>query len=311
MNSNKIKLLNFILFLDFVIYIFSNLIIFKYSSSTAHSIFTLCIRDIIIFLFSIVLYTYFCNSKISSIILFPKINNKIIKNSIIIGLSFYFVANGINLIFTHIFKFTLKNTVYLNSIYDVYDLGIGFIFYIVIYTIFVEIFFRGILNDAYKFLPYKIKLVLTAFIFAIFFFGLSQFFYGFILGILLMSFFNKVGNIGPVIIASSVVNVLNYVVKLIGKNVMSTGVWRMITVLSKGDIFTDFLFPVIIILLGLIIYSIFEDKIKVKNNGDSKKLSNVTELTFNMGVRNIVDIYFILFLVFSIFILFVSYVFLG
>ena len=126
-----------------------------------------------------------------------------------------------------------------------------------------------------------------------------------------MSFFNKVGNIGPVIIASSVVNVLNYVVKLIGKNVMSTGVWRMITVLSKGDIFTDFLFPVIIILLGLIIYSIFEDKIKVKNNGDSKKLSNVTELTFNMGVRNIVDIYFILFLVFSIFILFVSYVFLG
>ena len=299
MNSNKIKLLNFILFLDFVIYIFSNLIIFKYSPSTEYSIFTLCIRDIIIFLFSIVLYTYFCNSKISSIILFPKINNKIIKNSIIIGLSFYFVANGINLIFTHIFKFTLKNTVYLNSIYDVYDLGIGFIFYIVIYTIFVEIFFRGILNDAYKFLSYKIKLVLT------------EFFYGFILGILLMSFFNKVGNIGPVIIASSVVNVLNYVVKLIGKNVMSTGVGRMITVLSKGDIFTDFLFPLIIILLGLIIYSIFEDKIKVKNNGDSKKLSNVTELTFNMGVRNIVDIYFILFLVFSIFILFVSYVFLG
>lgn len=311
MNSNKIKLLNFILFLDFVIYIFSNLIIFKYSPSTAYSIFTLCIRDIVIFLFSIFLYIYFCNSEISSIILFPRINNKIIKNSIIIGLSFYFVANGVNLIFTNIFKFTLKNTVYLNSIYDVYDLGIGFIFYIVIYTIFVEIFFRGILNDVYKFLPYKIKLVLTAFIFSIFFFGLSQFFYGFILGILLMSFFNKVGNIGPVIIASSVVNVLNYIVKLIGKSIMSSGIRRMSMVLYRGDVFTDFLFPVIIILLGLIICSIFEDKIKVKNNGDSKKLSNVTELTFNMGVRNIIDIYFILFLVFSIFILFVSYVFLG
>lgn len=310
MNSNKIKLLNFILFLDFVIYIFSNLIIFKYSPSTAYSIFTLCIRDIIIFLFSIVLYTYFCNSKISSIILFPKINNKIIKNSIIIGLAFYFVANGINLIFTNIFKFTLKNTVYLNSIYDVYDLGIGFIFYLVIYTIFVEIFFRGILNDAYKFLSYKVKLVLTAFIFAIFFFGLSQFFYGFILGILLMSFLNKVGNIVPVIIASSVVNILNYIVKLIGKNVMSDNIVRIIAS-PKGDIFVDLLFPIIIILLGLIVYSIFQDKIKIKNNSDSKKSSNVTELTFNVNIKSIVDIYFVLFLIFSIFIMVVSYLFLG
>lgn len=310
MNSNKIKLLNFILFLDFVIYIFSNLIIFKYSPSTAYSIFTLCIRDIIIFLFSIVLYTYFCNSKISSIILFPKINNKIIKNSIIIGLAFYFVANGINLIFTNIFKFTLKNTVYLNSIYDVYDLGIGFIFYLVIYTIFVEIFFRGILNDAYKFLSYKVKLVLTAFIFAIFFFGLSQFFYGFILGILLMSFLNKVGNIVPVIIASSVANILNYVVKLIGKNVMSDNIGRIIAS-PKGDIFVDLLFPIIIILLGLIVYSIFQDKIKIKNNSDSKKSSNVTELTFNVNIKSIVDIYFVLFLIFSIFIMVVSYLFLG
>lgn len=310
MNSNKIKLLNFILFLDFVIYIFSNLIIFKYSPSTAYSIFTLCIRDIIIFLFSIVLYTYFCNSKISSIILFPKINNKIIKNSIIIGLAFYFVANGMNLIFTNIFKFTLKNTVYLNSIYDVYDLGIGFIFYLVIYTIFVEIFFRGILNDAYKFLSYKVKLVLTAFIFAIFFFGLSQFFYGFILGILLMSFLNKVGNIVPVIIASSVANILNYVVKLIGKNVMSDNIGRIIAS-PKGDIFVDLLFPIIIILLGLIVYSIFQDKIKIKNNSDSKKSSNVTELTFNVNIKSIVDIYFVLFLIFSIFIMVVSYLFLG
>lgn len=310
MNSNKIKLLNFILFLDFVIYIFSNLIIFKYSPSTAYSIFTLCIRDIVIFLFSIFLYIYFCNSKISSIILFPKINNKIIKNSIIIGLAFYFVANGINLIFTNIFKFTLKNTVYLNSIYDVYDLGIGFIFYLVIYTIFVEIFFRGILNDAYKFLSYKVKLVLTAFIFAIFFFGLSQFFYGFILGILLMSFLNKVGNIVPVIIASSVANILNYVVKLIGKNVMSDNIGRIIAS-PKGDIFVDLLFPIIIILLGLIVYSIFQDKIKIKNNSDSKKSSNVTELTFNVNIKSIVDIYFVLFLIFSIFIMVVSYLFLG
>lgn len=309
MDINKIKIVNFILFIDFILYIFSNFIIFKYTPSSSYSIFALCIRDIIILLFSIFLYMYFCNSKVSSIILLPKINNKIIKNSIIIGISFYFIANGVNIIFRNMFKFTLKNTIYLNNMYEVYDLGFGFIFYLVIYTIFIEIFFRGVLNDAFKFLTYRVRVVFTAFIFAIFLFGLPQIFYGFVLGILLMSFFNIVGNIGPVIIASWVINIINHVVKLISRNVMVNDLGT--SVIRNRDIFVDFLFPIIIILIGLIIYSIFLEKLKLKKSFDLKKASNVTELNFKINVSNVIDIYFLLFLVSAVFALIFSYVFLG
>jgi len=105
----KIKLFNFILFMNFIIYIFSNLIIFKYVTQSTYYVFYMCLRDIILFLFSIALYLNFYNSRISSMLVFPKLNGKIIKNSIIIGVSFYLIANGANLIFTSIFKFTLGN----------------------------------------------------------------------------------------------------------------------------------------------------------------------------------------------------------
>lgn len=309
MDINKIKVINFILFIDFILYIFSNFIIFNYSPSSSYSIFALCIRDIIILLFSVFLYMYFCNSKISSIILLPKINNKIIKNSIIIGISFYFISNGANIIFRNIFKFTLKNTVYLNNMYELYDLGFGFIFYLVIYTIFIEIFFRCVLNDAFKFLSYRVRIVFTSLIFSVFLFGLPQIFYGFILGILLMSFFNIVGNIGPVIIVSWVINIINYIVKLISKNIVFNNF--EISVFTNGDIFIDFLFPLIIILTGLIIYSIFLDKLKLRKSFDLKKSSNVTELNFKINVSSVLDIYFLLFLVTAILSLIFSYIFLG
>lgn len=309
MDINKVKIVNFILFVDFILYIFSNFIIFNYSPSSSYSIFALCIRDIIILLFSIFLYTYFCNSKVSSILLLPKINNKIIKNSIIIGISFYFIANGVNIIFRNIFRFTLKNTIYLNNMYESYNLGFGFIFYLVIYTVFVEIFFRGVLNDAFKFLSYRVKIIFTSLIFAVFLFGLPQIFYGFALGILLMSFFNVVGNIGPVIISSWVINIINYVVKLISKNFMDSNSGMLI--FQSRDIFIDFLFPLIIILIGLIIYSIFLDKLKLKKSFDLKKSSNVTELNFKINLGSVVDIYFLLFLASIIFSLIFSYFFMG
>ncbi len=313
MVNNKIKLISFILFVDFVVYIFSNLVILEYGTSQAYSIFALCIRDAIIFLFSIVVYLYFCNTEISSMILLPKINNKIIKNSIIIGLSFYFISSGINLIFTTIFKFTLKNTLYLNSIYDLYDLELGFLLYIIIHTILVEIFFRSILNDGFKFLSYNIKLIVTSIIFTLFFFGLSQIFYGFVLGILLVGFLNRVGNITPVVIASTVVNILNYLVKLFGKKVMVN--FSVEKIFLKSDIFTDFLFPIIIVLFGLIVYFIFVDKFSMKkrNKIDDVQIrqSNVIELDFIKGFRNIFNIYLLLFISSAIVMMVISYVFLD
>lgn len=311
MVNSKIKLVSLILFLDFVVYIFTNLIVFRYSPSQAYSIFALCIRDVIIFLFSVVIYLYFCNSKVSSIVLLPKINNKIIKNSIIIGLAFYFVASGSNLIFTGIFKFTLKSTLYLNGIYDLYNLGIGFILYIIVYSIFIEIFFRAILDDAFKFLSYKSRILITSIIFSLFFFGLSQIFYGFILGILLMSFLNKIGSVVPVIIASASANILNYLVKLFGENVMRS--FGDVNSFLKGDLFVDFLFPVIIVLAGLIVYSVFMDKMNIKkvNKIPEEQNSNVIDFNSLKGVKQILNLYFLLFISSTILMLIISYVFLG
>lgn len=308
MDNNNTKILNAILLFDFIFYIFSNLIIFKYNVSNIYSIWILSLRDIIIFLFSIVLYIYFCNPKVGSMLLFPRINNKIIKNSIIIGISFYLIANSFNILFTGIFKFALKSTVYLNNIYDMYDLGIGFVFYIIISTIFIEIFFRGILNDSFRFLSYKSKLVLSSLIFSLFFFGLSQILYGFIIGILLMGFLNKVGNIVPIIISSCVINILNYIAKLIGKNVGGENISRFISS-SDGNIFINFIFPIIIILIGLIIYSMFESSIKIK--GEKKVSTNVVELKTNLDARNVIDMYLILFFGIAILMIFISYIFLG
>ena len=165
----KIKLFNFILFMNFIIYIFSNLIIFKYVTQSTYYVFYMCLRDIILFLFSIALYLNFYNSRISSMLVFPKLNGKIIKNSIIIGVSFYLIANGANLIFTSIFKFTLGNGFYLNSIYIKDYFGFEFIVYIFIHTIFTELFFRCILKDAFRFLSNKSRLILTSIIFSFFF----------------------------------------------------------------------------------------------------------------------------------------------
>ncbi len=309
MDNNNTKILNSILLFDFIFYVFSNLMIFKYSPSNIYSIWALSLRDIIIFLLSIVLYIYFCNPKVGSMLLFPKINNKIVKNSIIIGIAFYLIANSCNILFTGIFKFTLKSTVYLNSIYDIYDLGIGFIFYIIISTILIEMFFRGILNDSFRFLSYKSKIILSSLIFSLFFFGFSQILYGFIIGILLMGFLNKVGSILPVIISSCTINILNYTAKLIGKNVGGENVLKFVSS-SKGDVFINFIFPIIIILIGLVIYSMFEDNVRVK--GIEKKIStNVVELKTNLETRNVVDVYLILFFGISLLMIFISYIFLG
>lgn len=310
MENIKVRVLNLILFIDFIMYIFSNLIIFKYSPSTLYSIFALCIRDVIIFLFSIFVYLHFCNSKISSIILFPKINGKIVKNSIIIGTAFYFISNGANVIFRNIFKFTMKQTVYLNNMYDLYNFGFGFLFYLFVHTIFTELLFRGILNDAFKFLKYRDKIILTAFIFAIFFFGPSQFFYGFILGILLMEFYNRIGNIGPVIISSWFINILNYLVNIGAKLILKESVTSL-RVASSKDVFINFLFPLIVILIGLIVYSIYRDKINIKKRFDFRNNSNVTVINFRKEFVNIFDIYFMLFLVSVFFMMTFSYIFLG
>ena len=310
MGNNKIKLLNFILLLDFTIHIFTNLIIYKLSPSIKYSIFLLSVRDISVFLLSIFIYIYFLNNKVSSLILFPKINNKIIKNSVIVGVAFYFISNGVNIIFTNIFKFTLKNTVYLNNILDMYDLSFKFVVYIFISTIFTELFFRVVLNDAFRFLSYKTKLFISAFIYAVFFFGLSQFFYGITLGILLMSFLNNVGNTSAVIIASIVANILNYLAKLIGKNVINDEISRIVAS-NSGNTFVEIIFPIIVTLIGLILYPAFMDKIKGKVKQKENKLTNVTEVNFNAGISNVVDLYFILFVVFTMIIYFISYIFLG
>lgn len=313
MNAVKIKLLNLILLIDFIIYIFTNLIIYKSNLSTAYSILILCTRDIIIFLFSIVIYIYFCNSKVSSMVLFAKINNKIIKNSIIIGIAFYFIANGANLLFTRIFKFTMKSRIYLNNVYDLYNFGFSFFIYIFVYTVFAEMFFRGILNDAFKNFSYKFRIIVPSFLFSIFFFGLSQWFYGFVLGMLLMLFFDKVKNIIPVIIVSLTINILNYFLRLFGKKFLSASIPRIISS-TRGDIFIEVLLPIIIILVGLFVCSIFQDKINSKTKSkstESKNLSNVTQLEFKNDTKDIIDKYFVLFIISSLVMTLVSYIFLG
>ena len=311
MNTIKIKLLNLILLIDFIIYIFTNLIIYKFNLSTSYSILILCTRDIIIFLFSTILYIYFCNSKVSSMILFPKINNKIIKNSIIIGIAFYFVANGANLLFTRIFKFTMKSTIYLNNVYDLYNFGFSFFIYIFVYTVFTEMFFRVILSDAFKNFSYKFRIVVPSFLFSIFFFGLSQWFYGFVIGMLLMLFFDEVKNITSVIIVSLTINILNYSLRLFGKKFLSASIPRIVSS-TRGDIFIEFLLPVIIILSGLFVCSIFQDKMKSKSKpSETKKLSNVTQLEFKNDSSDIFDKYFVLFIITALLMTFVSYTFLG
>ena len=308
MGNNKIKVLNFILLLDFTICIFSNLIIFKLSPSIKYSIFLLSLRDVTIFLMSTFIYIYFFNSKVSSLILFPKINNKIIKNSIIVGIGFYFISSGVNIIFTNIFKFTLKNTVYLNNVYDMYELSFSFIIYILISTIFTELFFRVVLNDAFRFLSYKVRIFLGAFIFAVFFFGLTQFFYGLTLGMLLISFLNNIRNVASVIIASWVANILNYLVRFVGKNVINDELGR---IMVTRNTFVDLIFPIIITLIGLILYPAFMEKIRVKPKEVDKKPSNVTEINFNGGFSSAIDLYFMLFIVFALIMCFISYFFLG
>lgn len=310
MGNNKIKILNFILLLDFTIYIFSNLIIFKISPSLKYSIFMLCLRDVVMFLLSIFIYIYFFNHKVTSLILFPKINNKITKNSIIIGFGFYLIASGVNIIFTNIFKFTLKSSIYLNSVFDMFEVSLGFIIYIIVSTIFTELFFRVILNDAFKFLSYKVKVFLTSFIFATFFFGLSQFFYGLTLGMLLLSFLNHVNNVGAVIIASLVSNILNYLIMFIGKGVINEELSALIRYNAK-NIFVDLIFPIIIALIGLLLYPAFMEKIKAKPKEieSSSKISNVTHVNFGSQITNAIDIYFLIFVVFASIITFISYVF--
>ncbi len=316
MNNSKIKSFNLILLIDFIIYICTNLLIYKCDLTVSYSIFLLCIRDIIIFLFSIVAYIYACNSEVCSMILFPKINNKIIKNSIIMGISFYFIANGANLLFIRIFKFTTKSAIYLNNIYDLFDFGFGFFIYIFVYTIFMEIIFRGILNDVFKNFSYKLKLIIPSILFSIFFFELSQLFYGFVLGILLMSFFNKIKNIKPVIVCSLTVNILNYLIRVIGKNFLAPSIPRIISS-TRGDIFIEFLFPIIIILLGLLICSIIQDKIKIKFKKDHVKSSknniqpetNIIRLEPKNNVKNIFDKYLVLFLLVYLIITLMGYMF--
>lgn len=300
----KIKLINLILLINFILYIFSNLLIFEYSPSTTYSIIALCLRDAIIFLFSIAVYSY--NSNISSLLVFPKVNSKIVKNSIIIGLIFYLIANAVNIIFTTLFDFTLKSTVYLNSIQDIYNLGLGFIVYIIVHSIFTEFFFRGVLNDTFKFLSYKYKLILSSFIFTIFFFGLSQMAFGFVIGIFLMSFFNRVGNIIPVIISSMTINVINYMGKLLGNRILGEGIGQRI-LLRDTDVFIDFIFPIIIILIGLIVYPAMVEKIPIKKKGEAKLPKNVTEIDFQNDRINIFDKYFVLFLLTALIIQFISY----
>lgn len=313
MNNIKIKSLNLILLIDFVIYIFTNLIIHKLDLTVSYSIFLLCIRDIIIFLFSIVIYMYSCNSQVCSKILFPKINNKIIKNSIIMGISFYFIANGANLLLIRFFKFSTKSAIYLNNVYDLFDFGFGFFVYIFVYTICTEIVFRVMFNDVFKNFSYKLRLVIPSILFSIFFFELSQLFYGIVLGILLMGFFDKVKNIMPVIISSLTVNVLNYLVRWIGKNFLLPSIPRIISS-TRGDIFIEFLFPIIIILIGLFICSILQDKIKSKKN--NKKSSNnitaetnVIKLEHKNSIKDIFDKYLLLFLSLYLLITIIGYMF--
>lgn len=299
----KIKLINIILLVDFILYIFSNLLIFEYSPSNTYSIIALCLRDSIIFLFSIAVYSY--NFNISSLLVFPKLNSKIVKNSIIIGLIFYVIANGVNIIFTTFFGFTLKSRVYLNSIQHVYNLGLGLIVYIIVHSIFTELFFRGILNDTFKILSYRFKLVLSSFLFAIFFFGLSRIIFGFIIGILLMSFLNKVGNILPVIVSSITINVIDYIGRLLGKRVLSDGIGERI-LLRNSDVFIDLIFPIIIILIGLIVYQVILDRMPIKKNIEVLP-KNVTKVDFNNNSISIIDKYFVLFLLMALIVQLISY----
>lgn len=302
----KIKLFNFILFMNFIIYIFSNLLIFKYVPQNTYYIFYMCLRDIILFLFSIALYLNFYNSRISSMLVFPKLNGKIIKNSIIIGVSFYLIANGVNLIFTSIFKFTLGNGFYLNSIYIKDYFGFEFIVYILVHTIFTELFFRCILKDAFKFLSNKSRLILTSIIFSFFFFGLSQIVYGFIIGILLMGFLDRIGSVTTVIITSLTINIADYFVRVIGSNFPQTIISSK-TLVKSTDVFVNLIFPIIIILIGFIIYSILRENINIKGKPVSTLPSNVKEVNFNTSIGSVADIYILLFFVTYFIITFIGY----
>ncbi|WP_044035509.1 CPBP family glutamic-type intramembrane protease [Candidatus Arthromitus sp. SFB-rat-Yit] len=301
----KTKLFNFILFMDFIIYIFSNLILFKYVPQNSYYIFYMCLRDIILFLFSIAVYLNFYNSRISSMLVFPKLNSKIIKNSIIIGISFYLIANGVNLIFTSIFKFTLGNRFYLNNIYIRDYFGFEFIFYIFVHTIFTELFFRCILKDAFKFLSNKARLVLSSIIFSFFFFGLSQIVYGFVIGILLMCFLDRIGSMITLIIASLSINMADYFVRVIGNKFPKTIISSRVVVNNSSDIFVNLIIPIIIILVGIIIYSILRENIKIKI--PSVLPNNVKEGNFNISLSNVVDIYVLLFFVTYFIITFIGY----
>lgn len=302
----KIKLFNFILFVNFIIYIFSNLIIFKYVTQSTYYVFYMCLRDIILFLFSIALYLNFYNSRISSMLVFPKLNGKIIKNSIIIGVSFYLIANGANLIFTSIFKFTLGNGFYLNSIYIKDYFGFEFIVYIFIHTIFTELFFRCILKDAFRFLSNKSRLILTSIIFSFFFFGLSQIVYGFIIGILLMSFLDRIGSVTTIIITSLTINIADYFVRVIGNNFTQTLISYK-TFFKSTDVFVNLIFPIIIILIGMIIYSILRENININTKSVSALPPNVKEGNFNTSIDSVADIYILLFFVTYFIITFIGY----
>ncbi len=302
----KIKLLNLILFIDFILYIASNLIIFRYSPSSSYSIFSLCIRDILVFLFSIAVYSHMSN--VSSLLVFPKINSKIIKNSIIIGVIFYFVGNGVNLIFTNIFDFALKGKVYLNGIQNIHNLGFGLIVYVFLHSILTEIFFRGILNDAFSPFSYRVKLILSSFIFSIFFYGPSQIAFGFTIGVLLMSLFIKIGNILPIIISSITINSIDFLAKLLSNSLLGEGVGQRI-LLRERDVFVDIIFPIIIILIGFTIYPVFRDKVPIKAKPRIVQ-DNVTEVNFNNEV-SFVDKFFLLFLITSIVMQIISYFFMN